>query len=223
MMSSASCVTMMSKCAPLSSSIPQHALVDPIQVVGFRGGPVVRADGEMHVAVEVFHFPNRCLRQSVIGISAGEIIDIGVPTGGEIVLEHPAESPDVRAKAARRRQSVSAGRRPAPHRPARPPGPSPASRWISQRAKQAASSARSSNPLRVTIRPSLFTNSVSSINWLGLSGGSRRLPSIVTCAPSSSSISPLSRPIDGQHLDRRTGIVEFKRADLGQIDLIASA
>ena len=45
----------------------QHALVDPVEAVGFGGGSVVRADGQMDVRKAGFQIANGVERWVVIG------------------------------------------------------------------------------------------------------------------------------------------------------------
>jgi hypothetical protein len=66
----------------------QHALVNPVEIVGFRGGAVVRA----HRQVEVFHvllgLADGRDRRRVVGIGADEEIVVAVTVGRNIVLHH---------------------------------------------------------------------------------------------------------------------------------------
>jgi len=66
----------------------QHALIDPVQAVGFRSGAVVGTDGQMDIREARFQFANRFEGRIVVRIGAYKEMIVIVVDGGDIVLHH---------------------------------------------------------------------------------------------------------------------------------------
>ena len=89
--SSASWMTTMSKRWPLVLFEQQHALEDPVEAIGFGGGAVVGANGEMNMRKACFKIAHSVERRIVVGIRTNEEVVVVVVDRGDVVLHHAAD------------------------------------------------------------------------------------------------------------------------------------
>jgi hypothetical protein len=71
--------------------VAQHALVDPVQAVGFRSGTVVRAEGQVYLGEARLGPADRRHSGAVVGVGADEERVVPVLDGSHVVLEHLAD------------------------------------------------------------------------------------------------------------------------------------
>ena len=66
----------------------QHALVDPVQAVGFGSGSIMRADRQMDVREARFQIADGVERRVVVRVGADKEMIVAVVDGGDVVLHH---------------------------------------------------------------------------------------------------------------------------------------
>ena len=69
----------------------QHALVDPVEAVGFGSGSVVRADGQMDVREAGFQIADGVERRVVVRVGSDKEMIVAVVDGGGVVLHHAGD------------------------------------------------------------------------------------------------------------------------------------
>ncbi len=86
----------------------QHALVDPVEAIGFGSGPIVRADRpDGHAESRVFEITNHVQRRVVVRVGSDKEVIVAIVDGGGVVLHHSGQLPHARATAGQRQRSVS--------------------------------------------------------------------------------------------------------------------
>src|SRR5580704_11822331 len=70
----------------------QHALVDPIEAVGFGSGSLVRADREMDLRKAGFQIADGVEGAVVVRVAANKEMIVLVVDGGGVVLDHPSDN-----------------------------------------------------------------------------------------------------------------------------------
>src|SRR5689334_16312821 len=68
----------------------QHALIDPVQTIGFRGGARMWTLGYVHIAKPGCELCCRLNRRLVVWIHAQEEIVVPIADGGEVMPHHVA-------------------------------------------------------------------------------------------------------------------------------------